>query len=66
MQGLPSRRHGQPPLMFVGSIVVISDETEPELVQEESQASILITNKNRYMLNAEVGLPSIEAKTRPV
>jgi hypothetical protein len=51
---------------FAGSIVVISDETEPELVHEESQASILMTNKDRYMLNAAVGLSSIEAKSRPV
>ncbi len=49
--------------MFVGSIVVISDETEPELVQEEWQASILITNKGRHMLDTEVGLLTM---SRPV
>jgi hypothetical protein len=58
------RGNGYPTL--VGSIAVIGDQTEPKLVHVESQVSILITNKDRHMLDTEVGRSSIQAKSRPV
>src|SRR5260370_26016577 len=46
--------------------VVINDQTESELVQVESKASILIANEDGNMMKTEVRDFSIQAKIRPV
>src|SRR5262245_7144464 len=45
---------------------VISDQSESELVQVESEASILIADENRDEENAQVGSPAIQAHSRPL
>ena len=66
MQGLPSRQQGLPHPAFAGSVAVVGDQTEPKLVQVESQASILIPNKHRHMMDTEVRLPSIQTKSESI
>src|SRR5215510_9842600 len=44
---------------------VISDQTESELVQIESQALILVANENRGEKNAQVGRLAIQAHSCP-
>jgi hypothetical protein len=56
------RRDGYPTLAGLKARVV--DQIEPELLQVESEASILISNENLNGVKPKVGIVSIYAKRR--
>jgi hypothetical protein len=47
-----------------GFVALVDDQAESELVDEKAEAAILVANEDVHAEKAEIGILTIEAKTR--